>query len=76
MTKITWLQVPKPTTLDERMAMGVGSAISAALRVVAARAGAPELDTDGTDLYVATQHARACGASHAQVVTAMRGEYA
>ena len=74
MTRITWLDRPAPTTLDERMAMGVGSAIAAALRVVAARAGAPELDTDGTDLYVATQHARACGATLGQVVTAMRGE--
>jgi hypothetical protein len=59
-------------SLDERMALGLSNAIAAALCVVTARAQTPELDTDGWDLYVASKHAKACGASEAQVVTAMR----
>jgi hypothetical protein len=59
-------------SIDERMADGLSSAIAAALCVVTARARFPELDTDGTDLYHATQHAKACGATHGQVATAMR----
>jgi hypothetical protein len=68
------IRFPRHQSIDERMADGLSAAIAAALCVVTARAQTPELDTDGWDLYVATKHARALGASHAQVVTAMRGE--
>jgi hypothetical protein len=62
------------TYSPEQTTRAVSDAITSALCVVTARASTPQLDTDGWDLYVATQHARALGASHAQVVTAMRGE--
>jgi hypothetical protein len=66
------IRFPRHQSLDARMADGLSAAIAAALCVVTARAQTPELDTDGYDLYVATKHARACGATQAQVVTAMR----
>ena len=68
------IRFPLHQSIDARMADGLSAAITAALCVVTARAQTPELDTDGWDLYVATQHAKACGATQAQVVTAMRGE--
>lgn len=58
--------IPTP----EQTTKAVSDAITSALLYVASVAR--ERVDDGTNLYVATQHARACGASHAQVVTAMR----
>ena len=68
------IRFPRHQSIDARMADGLSAAIAAALCVVTARAQTPELDSDGWDLYVATTHAKNCGATHGQVVAAMRGE--
>ncbi len=66
------IRFPRHQSIDARMADGLSAAIAAALCVVTARAQTPELDPDGWDLYVASKHAKACGATHGQVTEAMR----
>ena len=68
---IRFLTPPSVTSIDERMAMGVSDAISAALSHVAACAAARVTDEQGYGLAVASRTARALGATHSQVTVAM-----
>jgi hypothetical protein len=61
--------IPTP----EQTTKAVSDAITSALAHVAACAAARLTDEGGHGLAVASRTARALGASHAQVVTAMRG---
>jgi len=54
----------------EQTTKAVSDAITSALLYVAQTVH--DRTDDGTNLYHATQHARACGATHGQVATAMR----
>jgi hypothetical protein len=59
-------------TPDDRMFAALASAQAAALSYVCAVAKDRLNDEHGVSLHAATTHARACGATHAQVTAAMR----
>jgi hypothetical protein len=59
-------------TPDDRMFAALASAQAAALSYVCAVARDRLNDEHGVSLYHATTHARACGATHQQITTAMR----
>jgi hypothetical protein len=55
----------------EQTTRAVSDAITSALLYVAQTAR--ERVDDGTNLYHAAKHAKACGATHPQITAAMRG---